>query len=409
MEEIQTPTVQPASSKDPAIQIADQEVKDASPIHEETPDPDTLFFQGLEDLKSNLFDIAVERLGKSLEIKVARQGELSADLYKNYYHYADAILHQYEANQDSQLFGEEIPEGVVYSDEENFEMGSPQNVENEGKSDESGESGSESDRENSAENCKNEVLAENNETPLENNEAPAENNEAPAENNEAPAENNEMPVESNEGNNPVENDEDEDDLQLAWENLETCRVILNLHQNDLHYLFLTHVRLGDLQTWKELFEEACHEYQEALSILFRIQGEAPSRRKAELFFLIGTTFLNQPGKEKDAAQNFILAVGQLEGTKETICDAAEAKEIDELMNEIKMKIDDALEQEQSINILKSQTMEEPEDFSAPTIVNGEVQDLGVLGKRKREKCENADPNVPENMQEGNECKKSIEN
>lgn len=352
MEDSYPAPAQTGINKDQALPSTDNEVKDTSPLREEVPDPETLFFQGCEDLKSNLFEIAVERLCKSLEIMTAKKGELDVDLYKYYFHYADALLRQYEAKQD--LFGDEIPTAVVYSDEEmeNTEETNPVQSEAESQ-DESSSDESESD----------------------------------------PAQNSTLKNENGDENTAKEETEEPEDLQLAWESLETCRVILNLNQNDLHYLFLAYSRLGDLQTWKESFEEACNEYQEALNILFRLEGEEPSRRKAELFFLIGTTFLNQPGKERDAQQNITLALNQLENLRSLACNPQEIEELSSLIAEIKLKSEDAIEQEQSLIALKTESQSNPEDFGIPTI-QGEVQDLGVLGKRRREENndENTDPN-----------------
>ncbi|CAG9313883.1 unnamed protein product [Blepharisma stoltei] len=343
MENSQIPVIQPQEDTAPEI------------------DPEELFNQGLFDLKENNTDLAVKKLGKSLQIISAKRGELDMSLYKYYYHYADALLVQYEEEQGDNLFGTELPEEEEYSNDEENESGSAE----EGESQE----GSQENEEN------------NSEGEEESNEQQSESEEEPEEEEE------QQPSPPEEQQNPSADKKDElEDLQIVWENLETCRIILKSNQNDPEYLLKTYTRLGDVKNWNEDFNGACEEYSEALGLLLQLEGDIFSRRKAELYFLIGTTHLNQPGKEKEAAESFTKALEQLEMVKMRIFDYEIIKELTDVIEEVKMKREDAIEQEQSLKILQEEKEQEEKanEGFASSAISGDVKDLGTFGKRKKE-------------------------
>ena len=93
-------------------------------------------------------------------------------------------------------------------------------------------------------------------------------------------------------------EEEVEDLQLAWENMELSRNITtkaltnvkndeetakNLQKN----LMNIHIRLGDLQCWKENFVEALQEYLRALEHGSKAYDRLYSREIAEVYFLMG--------------------------------------------------------------------------------------------------------------------------
>lgn len=331
--------------------------------------PEDLLNEGIADLNQKDFECAVKKLEKSLQIISAKKGELDPELYKYYYHYADGLLLQYESVQGDNLFGNEVQQAMEESIDEEDESGSSEQEESD--------------------------------VPIEENSENLNSNEG--QNLESEQDESEEYSESEEEEAPEAGDEDKkdefEDLQYIWENLEAARVILKMYNNDQEYLLKTYTRLGDAQNWKEDFNGACEEYSEALNILTQIEGATFSRKKAELYFLIGTCYLNTPGKEQQAAENFSKALEHLEQVKMRIFDYEVIKELSEIIDEIKLKIEDALEQEQSLKILKEDEENHPKDevFPVSKIQTSEIKDLGVFGKRKRE---NTNPN-----QQDGECEK----
>lgn len=91
------------------------------------------------------------------------------------------------------------------------------------------------------------------------------------------------------------------EIEMAWENLEVARTVLerylreqpNLEERERRgyqsLLANVHLRLGDLQNWKEDFSAALGEYAASLTLLRQIEDPASSRRVAELHFLMGNT------------------------------------------------------------------------------------------------------------------------
>lgn len=101
---------------------------------------------------------------------------------------------------------------------------------------------------------------------------------------------------------------------MAWENLDTARVILEKYlaeqlnisdserrkyQSQLADVF---IRLGDLENWNEQFALALVEYQKCLDILKQFENPKTSRRIAEAHFLIGKTHLYSVKHDKNALQ-----------------------------------------------------------------------------------------------------------
>ena len=334
---------QPQTEKVPTSVVPDQEIKDTSP--EKANQNEWELSQSAQELiKEGKLDEAVEKLAKALEIATSKYGELAAEAYKLYYDYADALLVQYENSQDN-LFGDAVPKEVAYSDDE----------EDQGEDQE--------DQEEDQENQENEAM-------------------------------------------DIEQKEDISDLQIVWETLESCRVILTTKVSDNEYLLKTYRRLGDVLTWQEQFDNANEEYKKALDLLDS-QEEGPSRKKAEIYFLMGNNLLSQQGKEESAVQEFVQALEQLNHVK-SLCEPAEAQEIEQVVQEIQNKIEDAREQQQSLETIKNQEQEQEAGFSESKL-EGEPQDLGILGKRQREHAETNPGEEPSGLPDSNETKKLNDN
>ncbi|KAL3118545.1 hypothetical protein niasHT_000310 [Heterodera trifolii] len=118
--------------------------------------------------------------------------------------------------------------------------------------------------------------------------------ERDGEQDEAEKADNEKEVTLEADNEEAEEDGDEDDGQIAWENLEVARKICeNQIKNDQAKLWTERksdvlVALGDCMTVTENFPLALEEFTNALEIRKELFGEA-DRRTAEVYFWIGRT------------------------------------------------------------------------------------------------------------------------
>lgn len=345
------------STKGTEVHTAESEVRDTSPQKPEIVDFEGLLTQSIEAIRNENLELAVELAAASVQEAVKVKGDLDPDMYRFYYHYADAVIKVYEFTQGNKIFGEAVPEKICYSDDEKEPESTEQQPE-----------------------------AQPQEPETEAKQAEDEEDEEDEE------EDPEAEVEIEE--------EEVDDLQIAWENLEMSRVLLERYHTDIEYLYKTYMRLGDLQSWKENFAEALEEYSKGLNTTYQFEGDAPSRRKAEVFFLLGNTCLLQAGKEKEAHHYFTQALEVLNALKETVQSQGEMTDIEGLINEITIKRDDAAEQAESLQMIKaSETHENENGFDQPKTASNDVKDLGVVRKRPRETVPEDDPSNPINLPE----------
>ena len=119
-----------------------------------------------------------------------------------------------------------------------------------------------------------------------------------------------------EGEAEVEGLEEEevDDIQIAWENLEVSRTILEKYLREQPavaesekkkfklQLANSYLRIGDLKNWQENFEGALEEYEKSLGLVTEVEDPTTSRRAAELNFLIGNSHLYNFGKDPEALE-----------------------------------------------------------------------------------------------------------
>jgi tetratricopeptide (TPR) repeat protein len=347
-----------------------QETTPAVPVVTESSDPLELLNSGLEKLKSDEIEESIELLSKALKAACQNYGDLDEQAAVFYYHYGDALLLQFENSKADNLFGTAVPQEIVYSDDEQL----PEATE-EAKSDQV-------------------LLIQDSEEPQDV-QRPT-NCDASSSEEEQPESQGEGGLPEGQGEDQQPSDEpdavqelpsdepelEEGDLQLCWEALETCRVILERTNSNRELLYKVHLRIGDRQTWNELLEEAKLEYVKALEILGEIEGVRATRRRAEIYFLLGNNSLCRVGHEAAAAEFFNQA---LEVLKELHSQAGtgEAGEFESLISEIILKRDEAFEQQRSFQVIReSQPGPEAEGLSKPTLT-GTITELGVLGKRKR--------------------------
>ena len=400
MEDLTNTSSIPTSSKLKDTTVNEIEVKENSP--KKVEDPEHYSAEGEACLKRGEIERSIEMFCKALEQVTKLKGELDPSLFKFYYQYADALLIQQEKENEGQIFGDmvpkEIPCSVSSSQCENEESGEDSNSEEPKDLSEDSQLSSENaenieNHKISPENSKeNQDLVSGSDNIKENSEGSSEEDDSGSEESEKQPENIPQPEVPEEKN---------DDLEIAWECLESARVILkNSAEVDLEYLIKVITRIGDLLSYKEEFEKANEEYSTSLQLLSTLEGFTPSRKKAELYFLLGNNFLQVKGKENESAEHFTKALENLEGVLNTTKDISLQNELKEIIKEVSNKRDDAYEQKQSINALNELEENPINQFDAPTH-NNNIIDLGVLGRRKREP--DNDPDFPDK----NEDKKPI--
>lgn len=308
------------------------------PMASEAQSPAT-FPQALQQLakgKSLLaasdYEAAVQAIGEALEMATRLKGELDTDLGDFYYANGNALLCRYEESvQDQVLPGEPLQE-VVLNQEINCADAEIKPV---------AESGADPEAE---------IASAGSES-----------------------------AEEVEENKAEEDASDVDELQLAWENLETARVIY-LNSSRADELIKVHVRLGDLEVIRQSYLSAEEEYHKALNLM---DTETPSRKLAEVYYLLGSTNLAVPEHESEAVEFFDKAMVTLDQLK------SESREtIEGLIKEIREKREDAVEQAQSYKVIKESFKAVAGDvFTAPQNPGGPVLDLGVVKRKREEKPE----------------------
>ena len=219
----------------------------------------------------------------------------------------------------------------------------------------------------------------------------------------------------------VFNDEEVEEIQVAWENLDACRVVLeqylqsqqNLKQEDrktfLNRLANCRVRLGDCENWKEDFASALIEYRHALALLESLGPLSNARRIAELHFLIGNTLLYEFKDEslaqalksykdgRDIIAQLLGQVSQNAGGKAAEDVQAQAEElaaivktfeekIDEVVEELETKDEAQAERRQLLAVINRSAGFAKSQFEDGTV---EVKKLGKFGGG------NAAPKIPQ--------------
>lgn len=221
-----------------------------------------------------------------------------------------------------------------------------------------------------------------------------------------------------------EQDEDElEDIQVAWENIETAKTIIvkylneqqNLNKQDesifLKKLAHCYIRLGDCENRKEAFESGLQEYLNSLKTLKLVEDMQRSRFIAEVYFLIGNTYLYrfEKGDIKLALENYI---NSLEIIKLNIADIKDLtdyesvalrtelqdisynleQKVEELEDEIATTAEDDLDKEK-IKAIAGNKQEFPKSLFD---TSQKVNKIGTFGKKRE---------IPENTVDDKEMKK----
>jgi tetratricopeptide (TPR) repeat protein len=351
------------------VAMSEEEIKEISPKKEQ--DPESLFEQGQNLLKSDQTEQAIEFFSKALEVATQTRGDLHESLYKFYFAYADALIVQCEKENSNNMFGDAVPNEVPQSEQSGSSSGEEGEDEGEGE-------GEKEDDEVAGDRIKNESI-ENRESRNEGTRKESQDDDEEENSQESGSES----EESEAPQNPPPQNNQEEDLQLAFENLDTSRLILSrLPTADTEFMYKVQLRLGDLESLRENFEGACQEYMNALTIIKGIEGLKPSREQATVHYLIGLNFLYSKDKESEAAEHFKLSYNILESVLLTTDNEKTIAELKSIMEDLSIKIEDALEQKESVKALKEMENTDANAFDAPMMTD--VVDLGVVKRKKQD-------------------------
>jgi len=173
---------------------------------------------------------------------------------------------------------------------------------------------------------------------------------------------------------------DEEELQLAWESLESARIIYSRTFN-YSALLDVHATLGELESARENYGSAVEEYRRALECA---DPHTPARRIAELEYRLGVAYLAIFGTETEAIEHLEKAVEVLERVQVQHPE----EDLESVLKDVKEKLEDAREQQTSLPAVKteSQTLSQSL-FDQPACPSGPVTDLGIFGKRKSQASE----------------------
>jgi len=244
-------------------------------------DPEILFKEGNSLINEGKYEEAIEKMSEALQKAIEKAGnELDYSLAKYYYGYGDAIIAKLAAS--TEIFGDAIQEAIDKKGAEVVEEikipdpNAPKSIEK----------------------------------PLEDEKVPL--NPQPA---EAPKKQDEQKIQVQQ-NSLAE--EMADDAQIAWETMETARVIcekrmdevlkINPDINSEQYkevaktLARVLMSICELLNMQEKEAEALIECSKALEIRKKIEPKN-SRELAEAYFTLGSTTLHFKGKEDEAIKN----------------------------------------------------------------------------------------------------------
>jgi len=231
---------------------------------------DPRYKQGVALTKLGKYDEALEFLGACVAL-VASEDDLSLAAAPVYFAYGDALLSKAEDSAD--LFGAAMKKAEEEGGGEDEDEDVGENMEPEGGM--KPESGSSSSA------------------------AAASSSSGGGSGAEAQEEKEEKEEEEGEEATKVVIPEDvQDDLEVAWENLEAARVIYHKHEGvvdiDPKRIGEVYLRLGDLQKNNGNFSQAVEDYLRSLGIYGKVCGE-DSRVIAELHYQLAMTYIYASG------------------------------------------------------------------------------------------------------------------
>eukprot|EP00238_Polyblepharides_amylifera_P002075 CAMPEP_0196589162 /NCGR_PEP_ID=MMETSP1081-20130531/62862_1 /TAXON_ID=36882 /ORGANISM="Pyramimonas amylifera, Strain CCMP720" /LENGTH=428 /DNA_ID=CAMNT_0041911887 /DNA_START=63 /DNA_END=1349 /DNA_ORIENTATION=- len=273
-----------------------------------------LFQEGVQGIRDNTMEAAVEVLGKCLEIRTGRFGDAAPETASAYHKYGSALF--YKAIEDSGVFGSKVPETVGNEDEDEDED------EEEDEEEDENENGKEEEKEDD----------KNGEDGKGKDKGKAEA----------------------EGESGAE-EEMVSDMEMAWQMLETARVIYSNIPESSKSLSEIHERLADISMEEEKFEEAVKDYQISLD---HINSCKETHRRAVLGVLFQLSmalqmqeeYIKAEAKSKEAIElcnGYIKHLCQDPDDQEAINEAKEMKGVLEDLNIKHEELAELAEQERS--------------------------------------------------------------
>jgi len=203
-----------------------------------------------------------------------------------------------------------------------------------------------------------------------------------------------------------ESSDNADDLQIAWECLDTARVILTKESvQDKQLLAQVYYKLADHSMEIDNFETAQGDYERALDLYQELSSEM-TREQASILYSLGLSFMFREDAD-GALTHFEKTLAAFKGLLEKLSlsessseeDVKYGKEYNDIIGELEERIesirgaaDEDRETAEEIKSLVNETVEElikssglDNDFDSPSKENENepVKDLGTLSSMKR--------------------------
>ncbi|KAL3162686.1 hypothetical protein ABBQ38_008730 [Trebouxia sp. C0009 RCD-2024] len=218
-------------------------------IEQELKDAELQFQQGVQAIKANNLDQAVELFGQVLQTRCQQFGDVNIKCASTYFRYGAALF--YKAQDEQDVFGSSLQAATAHEEadvaEDDESEDEKENVDDKGKK------------------------------PMREEDLPQEQAEGDEEAADSPG--------------------SRTDMELAWENLEVAKYIYEHEPQGNHAKELAdiHTLLADIGMEQESFESAMTDHKRALELLSTIL-QADDRRLAELHYKMSLTlqYLDQP-------------------------------------------------------------------------------------------------------------------
>jgi hypothetical protein len=309
-----------------------------------------LFQQGKRNLLIKDFDAAVETLASACEKFSSIYGELSAecgDVFMTYGHALIELWRYEESNKREDEESNETTKPANHDDTETKKVQESDAVATETNGEQVEEEPSETDEATAVEAATNGEENEDTEGTAANEETTAKVDDEDVE----PTNEDTIEDESAEENDDEEdcNEDEVDNLQLAWEIFETARNIFMKH-NDETNLAKVHTKLGEISIASGNYELAVEDLKKSLSILNKVAVTKP-RQIADAHFQLYSAY--------SANYNFDLAEIELRNAKNIL--EEQLRTLDEKLKDVATESDEAKQ------------------------INSEKKDLEELTKDMREK------------------------
>ncbi|CAF4823925.1 unnamed protein product [Pieris macdunnoughi] len=353
-----------------------------------TSSPTDLLAAGRRDLAVREYTSAVESLAKACELLAKEHGDSADECAEAYLWYGKALLGL--SREESGVLGDGMP-GTKNGDEEGDSEEQEENADEVPEKDEKGQ-GDEveaMDSEQAVQSTSQEEASSSKET-----EQPGTSNGDL--NDESMAN--------------LGNEDDVDNLQLAWEMLDLARSILERRaesnaEGARSLLADVHLTLGEVALESETYDKAVIDMMSCLEIQKELYS-SDDRRIAETHYQIGlanslaSNFEEAITHFKNAANILESRIKSLEGPEPTDAAQAEIKELKELLPEIQDKIQDMMEYKaETIRRVREALF--PSNGATSSQSNGAssssdakkpaASDISHLIKRKRKPSESEEP------------------